>query len=78
VHDGVATLECRGVGVGFREVTYYGVAGDAIEIGELAGFAYQEAKVGALIRQRFRDMMADESGGACQEDLHGEVHEESF
>ena len=78
VHDGVATFKGRGVGIGLGQIADYGVAGDAFEIGEIAGFADEEAKIGALGGKGLGHVMANKSGGACKKNLHSKMREESF
>ncbi len=72
VDDGIAALKGGGVGVGLGEIADLGLAVDAFEIGEVAGLADEEAEVGAFSGQCAGHMMAYKSGGACQEDLHGQ------
>ena len=59
-------LERCGVG----EIADERFAADAFEVGEVAGFADEEAEIGAFGGERPGHMMADETGGACEEDFH--------
>ena len=70
VHHCVAALERGREGFGLGEIADDGVAGDAFEIGEIAGFADEQPEFSALIGKGFGDVMAYESGGACEEDFH--------
>ena len=55
---------------GSAEVADVGVAGDAFEILEIAGFADEQAQLCAFSGESLGHVMADESGGACKKDFH--------
>jgi hypothetical protein len=50
-----------------------GLAADAFEIGKIAGFANQQAKIGARVGQSFRHMVAHKAGCACKENFHRRI-----
>jgi hypothetical protein len=68
VDDGVATGQAQDLSEAGSERSPTTVAGDAFEIGEVAGFAGEEAQVGAFGGQGFGYVMADKTGGACEEE----------
>ena len=70
VNQSVATLERGGEGLRVGEVTDDSVAGNAFDVGELAGFADQHAQIGSFGSQCLRHMVAYEAGRACQEYPH--------
>ena len=73
VDDGVAAGEraVRRIQVG--EVADDGVAGNAFEVGEVAGLADEQAEIGAFGGKRLGHMVAYKSGRACKEDFHSEA-----
>jgi hypothetical protein len=71
VHYGVATGERWGEGLGMGEIADDRVARNAFEVFEVAGFADKETEFCALSGKSFGDVVAYESGGACEENFHG-------
>jgi hypothetical protein len=70
VDDGVAIGECWLERGRVGEIADDSFATNAFEIGEVAGFAAEETQVGAFGSEGFGYVMADKTGGACDEDLH--------
>ena len=67
----IAVLE-RGLQRGrIGEIADNGLARDAFEIRKVAGLAREQAQIGAFGGEGLGDMMADESGRACDKDFHG-------
>jgi hypothetical protein len=67
---GIAAGERRRVGFRPGKVANVRVAGDAFEVGQIAGFADKQTEFRAFIGQSAGHMMAYKSRRACEENFH--------
>jgi len=70
VEDGITCGEGRFQAFGLEQIADNSLAANAFEVVEVAGFADEEAEVGAVSGQCFRYVVANESGGACDKNFH--------
>jgi hypothetical protein len=79
VNDGATPSERWPERFGIGQVADVRVACNAFEVGQIAGFADQKAKLRTFGSQRARHVMADKSCCAGEEDFHsGTLRELSF